>query len=180
MANPAETIDKFNRQRRNLTLAWAALFFYQTTLPSLERVSVGAAGFQLILGRPEYIPFWLSGLLIYFLIRYNQFFNNYYFTSNVPVELIRYQHLVAEYRARKLFTRKILKDNPNLKNNLASVQIERDDTGSEAIWGYQTSRITTREQTRIKTQDIEKLTHRFDGIHLRLVDCNRRFGSNAT
>ncbi len=68
---------KFDRQRRNLVLSWAVLFFYQTAGPQLDRVVVPVAQFSLHLQRPDVVVFWLWGLLVYFLIRYHQFFNAY-------------------------------------------------------------------------------------------------------
>lgn len=67
-------LTRFVRQRRNLFLATALLFFVQTTGASFEHVTVQGVLLVKFL-HPERVIWWLWAAMGYFLWRYYQYFN---------------------------------------------------------------------------------------------------------
>ncbi len=165
MASPAENIEKFNRQRRNLTLAWAALFFYQTTVPTLERVALGSASFTLILGRPEFVPLWLSGIFLYFLIRYYQYFNALQplATERQP---IGYQFGLAENSARQALRKRILEQDLSLKTAPFDFSLDNESDSSKNLWQFSCSKIVVRAGGKAEARDIRTVRHSIIGARL--------------
>lgn len=71
---PGNNSSKFDRQRRNLTITWVVLFFLQTVNPDIERINLSPFQVSVVTNK-ELLILWMCGLLIYFLIRYMQYFN---------------------------------------------------------------------------------------------------------
>lgn len=133
--SPGDNLSKFDRQRRNLTLSWAVLFFFITVEPKLDRLVLPGGQASVILEAPELLLFWIVGIHIYFLIRYHQFFNAAVL-GMIGTDVRARQNLVAEAAVRKKALPKIHEQFPDTRNGALGINITGKG-GSEKEWLFQ-------------------------------------------